>query len=513
MLVIYHKDNCVIDIIRNTTEVISYNSNCSISETLIKIALKFPKDVIFWCHELYKPYLNITNFRTYFHHDKMMLSFNPSVGHYFPDSIGYVEQSPFINVNKAVCYPTWQMSSAVGAIHATVLNVLSLVVSPVISFDYFLNTLAKLAMPKGLFCYSEPKLLHGVEKKDAPKSSRIALYRFVKEHYKWQWLCFLFLNELVYEKKLAFVPFICAMFYKTKRTSRFNLDHLSVKSHLDTLETGTIDVIIPTIGRKQYLYDVLCDLKKQTHLPKNVIIVEQNPDKDSFSELDYLEESSWPFTIKHSFIHQSGACNARNLALNAVESDWVFFADDDIRFDTDLIKNACVKIHKYGIYALITSCLKPNQNLDYTISHQTSIFGSGFSFVKTSCLKAVAFDMGFEFGYGEDSDFGMQLRNKGYDVIYFPDLKIIHLKAPMGGFRTKPQLAWDNDKIVPSPSPTIILLKLKYDTNTQLKGYKLLLFLKLYFKVVLKTPLSFYKTFKARWDNSIVWAKKLKLDA
>jgi GT2 family glycosyltransferase len=40
--------------------------------------------------------------------------------------------------------------------------------------------------------------------------------------------------------------------------------------------------------------------------------------------------------------------------------------------------------------------------------------------------------MALEFGYGEDTDFGMQLRNKGFDVIYFPDLKITHLKAPMG---------------------------------------------------------------------------------
>jgi GT2 family glycosyltransferase len=36
--------------------------------------------------------------------------------------------------------------------------------------------------------------------------------------------------------------------------------------------------------------------------------------------------------------------------------------------------------------------------------------------------------MALEFA-GEDTDFGMQLRNKGFDVIYFPDLKITSQSA------------------------------------------------------------------------------------
>jgi hypothetical protein len=65
-------------------------------------------------------------------------------------------------------------------------------------------------------------------------------------------------------------------------------------------------------------------LAKQTHFAFKRIIVEQNPDKESVSELDYLKNQTWPFIIKHSFTHQAGACNARNLALNQLESEWVF---------------------------------------------------------------------------------------------------------------------------------------------------------------------------------------------
>jgi hypothetical protein len=67
-----------------------------------------------------------------------------------------------------------------------------------------------------------------------------------------------------------------------------------VKSCLAVVGNKSIDVIIPTIGRKQYLYAVLQDLAQQTHLPVNVIIVEQNPQEDSVSDLDFLINQTWP---------------------------------------------------------------------------------------------------------------------------------------------------------------------------------------------------------------------------
>jgi hypothetical protein len=71
----------------------------------------------------------------------------------------------------------------------------------------------------------------------------------------------------------------------------------------NTVDTSqvTIDVIIPTIGRKKFLYDVLKDLSVQTHLPKNAIIVEQNPTQGSQSELDFINNETWPFTNQALF--------------------------------------------------------------------------------------------------------------------------------------------------------------------------------------------------------------------
>ena len=85
-----------------------------------------------------------------------------------------------------------------------------------------------------------------------------------------------------------------------------------------------------------------------------------------------------------------------------------------------------------------------------------------------------------EFGFGEDTEYGLQIRNYGVDVFYVPYPEILHLKAPIGGFRFKYIHPWENESIQPKPSPTIMYVKEKYSTKEQMFGYKLRLFLKTY---------------------------------
>ena len=152
------------------------------------------------------------------------------------------------------------------------------------------------------------------------------------------------------------------------------------------------------------------DLARQTHLPKNVIIVEQNPNKNSVSELDYLTSEVWPFIIKHEFTHQPGVCNARNIALSKVESDWVLLGDDDNCFESNLIECLFKEMEAYGVNVGLTVYLQPSEIQTYLKTAQTHIFGAGNALIKSSLLKNVSFNTKYEFNYGEDSDFGMQLR-------------------------------------------------------------------------------------------------------
>ncbi|NJB81747.1 glycosyltransferase family 2 protein [Wenyingzhuangia aestuarii] len=506
MVVVYHKNNQVTEVVTHNNKPVSFNSKASIANVLFKIAEQFPEKMIFWCHQSFKESLNLKDYDEYFHHHRMMLSYNPSSFNFLSNKIGYVERSSFVNVNKGVRYPTWQMSSVVGVIHASIL--LKRVVKPHKDLDYFLNSFAKLAMPKGLLCYSEPKLLKKVLSNNAPTASKYILYKFVRQHYKFIWLFLLFFNELIFDKKLSILPFISALFYKSKKQTKIDVSNIKVNAIGKQLKNRTIDVLIPTLGRKEHLYNVLLDLSKQTLLPNRIIIVEQNAEEGSVSELDYLK-NDWPFKIDHTFIHQLGACNARNIALSRVTSDWVFFADDDVRFENDLLSKSFDYIQKFGISSLTMSCLQKGEVENNQIPFQWGGFGTNASLVESDYLKNCSFKPEHEFGYGEDTDFGMQLKNKGCDIIYLPYVKMLHLKAPIGGFRAKFSPMWQNDAIQPKPSPTVMAYNLKHLTPEQLKGYKTLLFIKFYKKQSIKNPFLYIKTMNLKWKQSVYWATKM----
>ena len=263
---------------------------------------------------------------------------------------------------------------------------------------------------------------------------------------------------MVYEKRLPIFAFLKALLYKKRSNIGISLNSIVVQSSKEVVNEATVDVIIPTIGRKSYLYDVLKDLALQTHLPKQVIIVEQNPMKESESELDYLKNENWPFKINHTFTNQAGACNARNLALAQVESEWVFMADDDVRIEAQFIEKGLSFAKMYATKAVTFGCYQANYAEGKKIKHtmQWNSFGSGCSIVRLKENNELRYNTSLEFGYGEDTEFGLQLRNEGIDVVFTPYPEILHLKAPIGGFRTKPVLQWHKEVIQPKPSPTIM---------------------------------------------------------
>ncbi|MFV8335237.1 glycosyltransferase family 2 protein [Flavobacterium sp. RSP29] len=514
MIIIYHNETKVVALRNADSFEIKKNDHLTIAKFVALLANDFPDEILVWCHLSLKEQLNISEIEKLFHHKKLLFSYNPFCSSYLDTNVGYIDESPFARVNTTVTFPTWQMSSWVGGIHSAVFLALKNEIPCEKNFDYFLCSLAKLAMPKGLLCYSEPKLLkqHPTTVNPAKKNTFV-LFRFVKQHYKTRWVFLLLLNFLLYERKFPVFPMIISLFYKNRNPNTINLDGIIVESSRAVIASGTIDVIIPTIGRSNYLYDVLKDFAAQVKLPRKIIIVEQNPSEASKTELDYVTKEKWPFDIQHVFIHQSGACHARNLALNQTQSEWVFLADDDNRFTPNLLVDIFKRIQQFGSPVVTVSYPQKNEIKRYSKVIQWPTFGAGNSIVRRDLLGKVKFNMALEFGYGEDGDFGMQLRNIGTDVLYLPEPEILHLKAPFGGFRTKPVLQWQNDAIQPKPSPTIMLYKILHTTVEQRLGYKTILFLKYYQYQKIKNPLRYYNQFQKQWQQSIFWANKLKKEA
>lgn len=510
MIVVYHNENKVVELTSTYAFPLDKYSNLGLTEILLLLAKAYPETILVWCHIHLKEQLNVAAITQLLHHKKLLLSYNPSNVSFLDQNIGYVDASLFTQANKEVTFPTWQMSSAVGVVYAEVLLVLQKTIPLDANFDYFLCSLAKLSMPKGLLCYSEPRLLRQKTNFSPTQTNTYILFRFVKQHYKTRWIFLLLFNMLLYERNFLIVPFLSSLFYKNRSQLSICLDSINVQSSRKVVDQTTVDVIIPTIGRKEYLKDVLKDFSKQTLLPKKIIIVEQNPAAGSSSELDYIQKEKWPFEIQLIFIHQAGACNARNLALDQTQSEWVFLADDDIRIASSFIQKAFEKITDFGAKAVTMKCYQKGEKQSYTNVFQWGTFGSGCSFVCAQSLRNCEFRMGYEFGFGEDGDFGMQMRHHGQDILYLPEPEILHLKAPIGGFRTKPILQWQNDSIQPKPSPTIMLYQILHNTTAQTNSYKTTLFLKYYKLQRIINPFLYYIHFQKQWRRSVFWANELK---
>jgi len=509
MIVIFH-DNIKVD------QVFDYENNKKLSfigktiqEILITVSKLNKSKIIAWCNSSLKDYIDITKCESIIKNELVMVSFETSINFYINSSIGFVEDSPFINVNKKVNYPTWLMSSDVGGMHASALLKFKSLLDYNISFSFFLNLVAKIGMKQGLLCYSNPFLLKThfpLIRRNKSDISKTEMFRFIKSNYRKRWQSLYILNNFLYKREIIFWSFFKSLL-KKNINCKITFKNIEVEN-AGSYKKPSIDVLIPTLGRPKYLKDVLIDLSKQTFLPKRVIIVEQNSNLEENSKLDFLSDK-WPFKIDHIFTHQLGVCNARNLALAKVTSDWVFFADDDIRLNNNILENAFKYINLYGAKAVTISCLKKNEIEKNKGIHQWPTFGSGTSIVKSSLLKCIKFDLAYEFGYGEDGDFGMQLRNNGIDILYVPFVKMLHLKAPIGGFREKIMQKWKSETLQPKPSPTIMVYKLKYATKEQLQSYKTTLFFKFYKIQSILNPFKYYKIMELRWRKSLFWANQL----
>ncbi|NQY05908.1 MAG: glycosyltransferase family 2 protein [Flavobacteriaceae bacterium] len=499
-MIFYHNSKSITSL---ESGVNDYNG-MHLMDGFLKLAQDFPDHTLVWCHESVKEELNQTELNAVFYHDKLLVSYSPNFEYHIKKSIGYVELTPFVKINKEVTFPTWFMSSLVGGVHATVIQYLKKDITKTLGFDYFINSLAYFGMLDGLLCYSNPTLLKNKNITGLFSGSNKATYQFTKEHLGQKKVFLLFWNRIIHDKSIDILSLLSSFSIKRKPWLDGQLEGIEVSSKKKVVEKRELDVIIPTIGRREYLYDVLVDFKNQPCLPKRVNIVEQNPDPKGTSDLDYIENEAWPFEIEHIFIHKTGVCNARNLALSKTNSEWVFLSDDDGRFEPNLIADVFDKLNEYGAQAATTSYLQSGEIPFFKRIVQWPTFGAGNSFVRRDKLENLAFSNVLEFGYGEDKDFGMQLRNEGVDIIYLPQPEILHLKAPIGGFRFNHVKPWDKEEIEPKPTPTMLLYYKLHYTEEQIRGNKTLYLS----KRIAKSPASLLKIIK-QWKLSDYWATKL----
>lgn len=509
ILIVHENADKVIRILQNDAQIATQSDD--LNSEIIRVSREHPEELILWAEKKFQDNFDMSALEEIFHHDLIMCSYALQ-SQYLSEAIGYIDQWPFVKPDYKVTYPTWRMSTDMGGIKGRTLLTFEALIRKNKDFGYILNSVARLGQQNGLFCYSEPRLNSGFKQPEklTSKAGTKELFQFVYQHYKWPWKYILFFCLFKYESKLPFSSFFGSFFNTKYFGKNFELNAEEVNSNKFKNEIGdSVDIVIPTLGRPEHLKQVLADLKVQSHLPRRVIVIEQNPDLDSKSEFTNLKES-YPFELIHHFIHHSGACNARNMALKEVTADWIFFADDDIRVPPNLLKKCISELQRLGVDCLNINCKQPGQITVFQKIKQWASFGAGTSMVKSSFAKSVRFSEVFENGYGEDQDYGMQLRKKGCDVVYHPSLEITHLKAPVGGFRNKEVRPWERESLLPKPSPTLMAYANKYYSNQQLSGFRVELFLRYYSQQNIRNPWKYIQVMRARWKKSEKWAQLLE---
>lgn len=485
----------------------------SVCEALWMVAEQFPQQWIGWCHEQAAPAADFGQWAQLAGHPLQMLSFE--LGQYYiHERIGYIDfSSPFLpHIPKHLRFGTWQASACAGLMHAATLRQFAALGRATTDFRLLVSAIAKHGSQMGLLPYSEPRLLA----KPVPAglhagASMRATLQLAKSYYGLKWVLFMWLCLLVYERK--FRPDWLLLGLLLPALPKIRLDYAALQPLLARYErqpdaADGIEVVIPTLGRAAYLKDVLADLAKQSLVPRAVTIIEQSGLQGAPSELDYLQTEAYPFGIKHQLIYRTGACNARNLAIDGLDTDvaWVFFADDDIRLGEHTLWNAIKSAKSFGLQALTIAVYQKNERVpqgQYPVLWNT--FGSGCSIVQRSHAAATHFDMSMEFGFGEDSDYGMALRRAGCNVGYLATDPMLHLKAPMGGFRTKFVPAWHGEQPPPKPSPTIMCNYLKNHSEYQLNGYQFFLIVS---RTVRERNWRIGYMLK-QWNKSVYWANYL----
>lgn len=505
-ILIHRKSQTPIKVISSGNEEVRLRSR-TCTEALWELASIYPEEIIGWCEEGLQNKIIFENWTKIFHHDLTMASYGIHTT-FLPDSIGYVDQLPFINVNRRVRYPTWLMSNDVGGIIGKVLLQFKEFISDEKDLGYVLNSVAKIGQQNGLFCYSDPMLISEVtDIKPIALASTRQLFSFIFQYYTVYWTSVLFFCLFLFRNEFALWSWFRAFLKKNRFGSEVDLSSFQ-PNPVESNKHYAIDVIIPTLDREKYLLQVLKDLKAQSLLPQNIIIVEQDPNPGSGSKLTEILTQDWPFNIEHIFTHETGVCNARNLALKKVSSEWIFFADDDIRIKADVLQKVIKEAMKYDVFAINLNCRQPGETTVFHKIKQWGSFGAGTSVVQTEFAQQCRFSKVFEYGFGEDGDFGMQLRNLGCDIIYHPELQTEHLKAPSGGFRKKKVAPWEKEVVQPKPTPTIMAYALKHYTREQLEGYKVSMFLKFYRNQPIKNPAKYICEMRKKWRVSQQWAHR-----
>lgn len=315
----------------------------------------------------------------------------------------------------------------------------------------------------GAIIEHRPEMCKGEMIINAPEPPVHDFYCFVLRHFGVRWGWYTFFRRLGrtinWGKEIRSwqsARHIC----KTKPAD-WSLEKKSIPASFESTSINHfhhISVIIPTLGRYEYIPGALKSLLEQTIPADEVIVVDQNP-------LDVRQPEIYngyeKLNLRVIWQDERGQSLARNTGLAAAKGEFVFLFDDDSIAYPDLIERHLAPLLS-GQYDVSTGVAVPPLSTSYVLppNYQfprlSQTFDTGNSLMRMDLIRRMGgLDRNFDFGPGTDADLGTRLYLAGCRILHNPEAVRVHYKAPIGGLRVHGAHKYNTDAGLFQPFPPI----------------------------------------------------------
>jgi len=197
-----------------------------------------------------------------------------------------------------------------------------------------------------------------------------------------------------------------------------------------------LSVCIATYRRNERLAEVLDDLRRQTLLPEQVVVVDNDAAAGARSLIESQRAAGVPFRLDYAVQPERNIARTRNRTVQLAAGDWLAFVDDDERVPSDWLQRlmeAAERFQAQGVLAPVEPRLGPGapdwirRGKFYDFPHQPegasvplNCMRFGNVLLQGEALRAEPgpFDERYALGTGEDGDLLVRLANKGARIVW-----------------------------------------------------------------------------------------------
>jgi GT2 family glycosyltransferase len=198
-----------------------------------------------------------------------------------------------------------------------------------------------------------------------------------------------------------------------------------------------ISVYIPAYNSEEFLSRAIDGLLAQT-LPANEILIIDDGSRDATAEI----AASFPAVTLVRHPHNSGLGAARNTAFRTARNELVASLDADCVPDPGWVAGLArhfsdptvagvggrlIEGHQRTVADRWRRAHMPQEWGDLLLRNPKFLFGCNNMFRKSAVQEVGGYDESMRTN-GEDTDISRRLREKGWDLLYDPEQRVVHLR-------------------------------------------------------------------------------------